>query len=514
MRYLTIYRDSGFTQEFQSVKCLYVHPESFDNPPSTVTYQGKQYRVFDGYGQRLRYCQISDLPPDILSTNNRLPTETVCYMRNGINPIVQESTSRVSIRMYVGSEVYVGSQGVGSGDPVCILGIAFDYQGTLFVGFDVTTVTDIGRVVTIIPTACFEISFWQNAVTLPFDYTRAHPTDKDGNIGTGAIDGKKNPSGISPNPSVTLPTGGQGLHAYRISVQAYSDFQSLLWGQGSTIAKSLWQKFQNMKHTPSSCVIGCYRLPEIFMPTGTASLGISLAGLNLRPITGTCQSVALGFVTLDPIVFNGIDPPFSSFADFDKISCRLHVPFCGELQIPMSEVLGLNKTISLTYRCDISNGNIVCIVRANGWIIGELGGNVAYQVPITSGDNGSLESLGRIAAGAAQIIGGDIPHGAGSLASAAATKYHTQVINGSLTGNQTACENRIPYLEFIKNEAAYPANYLNVYGAVSIGTSGTISAYTGSYCQFEVEIDGDDIPDASEREKQEIVDLLRGGVIV
>lgn len=514
MRYLTIYRDSGFTQEFQSVKCIYVRPTSFDSPPGTVTYQGKQYKVFDGYGQRLRDCLISDLPPDILSTNNRLPTETVCYMRNGINPIIKEATGGVSIKIYVGSNVYQGNQGADVQNPACIIGIAFDYQGTLFLGFCVTAASNIGTTITIIPIACFELSFWQNAVTLPFDYTRAHPTDRDGNIGTGAIDGKKNPTGISPNPSVTLPTGGQGLHAYRISTDAYSDFQSLLWGQGSTIAKSLWQKFLNMRHTPSSCVIGCYRLPEIFMPTGTPSLGINLAGMNLRPISGTCQSVALGFVTLDPIVFSGIDPPFSSFADYDKITCRLHVPFCGELQIPMSEVLGLDKSITLTYRCDISNGNIVAIVKANGWIIGELGGNVAYQVPITSGDNGSLESLGRIAAGAAQIIGGDISRGAGSIASAAATKYQTQVINGSLTGNQTACENRIPYLEFVKNEAAYPANYLNVYGAVSIGTSGTVSAYSGSYCQFEVEIDGDDIQDASEREKQEIVDLLRGGVIV
>lgn len=515
MRYLTIYRDAGFTTEFQAVRCLYVRPSRFDSPPGTVTYQGKQYRVFDGYEQRLRDCLISDLPPDILSTNNRLPTETVCYMRNGINPLIREATGGVSIKIYVGSNIYQNNHGSDAQNPACILGIAFDYEGTLFLGFYVTPVSYIGTIVTIRPTACFELSFWENAVTLPFDYTRAHPTDKEGNIGTGAIDGKKEPSGgTSPNPTATLPTGGRGLHAYRIDIASYRDFQGMLWGQDSTLAKSLWQKFQNMRHTPSSCVIGCYRLPEVFMPSGIASLGINLAGLNLRPISGKCQAVSLGFVTLDPIVFQGIDPPFSSFADYDKISCRLHAPFCGEMQIPMSEILGINKQISLTYRCDITNGNIVCIVKANGWILGELGGNVAYQVPISAGDNGSLEALGRIATGAVQIIGGDLAGGAGSIASAAASKYQTQLINGNLSGNKSACENRIPYLEFIKNEAAYPQNYLSVYGAVSIGSSGTISAYAGYYCEFELEAAAMNIPNATAAEKEEIAAILRGGVIV
>lgn len=537
---LNFYKDAACTDLFVSVNAPIVTFTSISTPVQTFTYNGKSYRYYDATnGGNISGVPITDHTPILDYRLANLPANSKLYMKNGLRVTTAQCTAS-SLR-FEGLGWHTGFPAMASNNSVIdannkpiVWAWSIDVNGTIYIGFNRAINAKDPWSGVISPQCFIEESFWLEAQATPYDYgTRP---DSDGGQGTGDI--THTGVGRSAVPSDVIPTGGHGLHVYVITGQGYTDLQGYLWGEDSTIAKSLWQKFQNKTHNPSACVVGCFKLPTCFMPSSTQANGIAIAGLRL-PVANAYEispGVSTAFIKFDPL-----EPPFKSFLDYVGITCKIGIPFCGELAVPAEKVM--NRSIKIDYRCDQFNGNLVASVFADDVFLGELSGNVAYAIPVSGGDDGTLARIGAlataavsiatIASGAAAIsaAGGASAAGSSALAggvsglaksagSFAGAQYNTYATNCNLAGSVNKCINGRGYVEYILPSTAYPYKdggvYGKTYGYPAVQNSGKLGNFSGGYGEFDVVQTENSIaiPNATTAEKDEIIRLLAGGVIV
>lgn len=547
-RFIQFYLDSTCKTLWKSVPVAEMQYGSADAPPSTITIGGKSYKIFDGYGKRFRNVLEPATATPFDSSRNPFPFTTHLYCKNGfsIDLIFRSSPNNYAQFQNAraqGVQLSENTNVNGGNNAVKMYLVSIIYNDVEYIGFTNPSNEWAG---VLWPKVLIESSFWDDAFRPPYDYG----TKPDGGGGQG--DGKipHTPVGFSTKPTISLPTGDYGLHAYRINRNAYDSLQSYLWGQGSTLAKNLWQKFINSKTNPSGCVVACYRLPKVFMPSGTLTNGIKLAGVKAPINNGVVQIVELGFV--DYAVYVGhVEAPFGSWADYCGTSITISIPLCGEFTAPPEKVWG--KDVFVKYRVDLSNGNLVgmactgtCAKDGSSYsmeyILGEMSGNVAYNVPISGGDDGTLARIGAVFGAVGNVVSGisnavqsaitsDVGNGGtgmgggasnGALMTSKSLHYMSDIImppfqahliNPNLSGNMSACSNGIAYVEYQVARIAYPSNYGAVMGYPARSSGGYLRDFTGGYGEFYVSADFD-IHGATYEEKEEIVALLESGVFV
>ena len=516
MKYIQIYTDAACTDLYGSIPCKQVTFSSMTGSPANVTVGDDTFSIIGQVGGNLVILNgMSQIKasPAFASSRNRYSTSTTFYCKNGFSfSVVEVGTGTCNTgRCYKDSTLIAegGQIIVDSSNPARLDCIEITYGSKKYYGFT----NWYGNNATVVLYCLSTEEFWEGSFRPDYDYGEG---TKEGGEGTGKIPHEN--ITMTTTPTRVVPFGGRGLHAYRINTSAYASIQGYLWGDNSTLAKSLWQKFQNKTHTPVSCIVGCYSLPSDFMPSGSTATGVQLAGLLLSPISGTCVDVSgnLGFCDVT-YTFDAIEPPFDSWLDYTGVRCILHVPFCGTMEVGAEYVMG--KSISLRYRVDQLNGNTVCCVHSDGRIIAELSGNCAYQVPVSGGDDGTLKQLGALLTGTLQLTAGNAAGAMQSAAEAAAAEYNVSIANCNLAGSITACENRVPYIEWIYPQTQYTPDYMTANG-VPCEFSGTLTQFAGGYGEFET-MSGthggtDDfwIPNATDGEKEEIRRLLKEGVFV
>ena len=508
-KYIQFYKDEACTQLWAAVPVVEVPYTTISATFSTL------YGFSYNDGGFLNGVEVIKSNP-FLSYARETPVQRY-YCKNGYSLVfgMTPTNATFSKYRYNNNQLYFDDNDAMNNDynHPRFWTIGFYANGKHYIGFTrVLNVSGFPTSLTI--TSAFEDSFWESALQPPYDYGTG--TDADGGRGTGKIPHSDIP--LTATPSKIVPIGGRGLHAYRINAQAYGSLQGYLWGDSSTLAKSLWQKFNNKTHNPVSCIVGCFSLPEDFMPQGSGNTGINLAGLYLSPISGTCVSVGgnIGFVD-KTITFGAIEPPFHNFLDYTAITCKIHVPFCGEMAIAPEQIIGSDLT--LRYRVDQLNGNIVAAVKANGIVLGELSGNCAYNIPLSGGDDGTLQRLGAITSGITAVVQDNVQGAMVAMQNGMNAGFSAQLVNSDLHGSTTACENRVPYLVWTYSGTAYTPDYAQAQG-VPCEFSGNLQAFSGGYGEFEIMSNSPalqlvyDVMGATETEKQEIAALLRNGVIV
>lgn len=516
-KYIQFYRDAACKNLWATLPVTELQYSGVDAPPgNTQPISGKTYKIFDGSGQRIRNVVQPSENPAFLSSRNTFPEATTLYCKNGFTITLRvadnyQSNQHIDISNIKASGVTLSeNSNTASANPIRMWLASINYNGVDYIGFTRASSEWTGVVH---PVAFIESSFWDQAFRPPYDY--GTEPDGEGGQGNGSIDG----TGVhtSPTPSGHVPTGGRGLHIYRISQAGYNSVQNYLWGEGSTLAKTLWQKFMNHNHNPANCICGCFQLPQIFMPPRGAASGVQLGGVNL-PTTGTYTTPHLYIDT--PIYSLGtITPPFKSWLDYAGVTCKIAVPFCGEIPVPVEKVW--NKNVTVQYRCDTFNGNFGAIIKAGGDMIANVTGNAAYQIPIVAGDDGTLERIGAAAAGVLGIVTAGSSAAAMSAAGTAAAgiagaQYNTFCTNGNTSGNAQSVINGVAYIEYIVPQTAKinAGTYNGAYGMPSC-VSGTLSEFTGGYGEFDVSLqEVANVWNATPEEKDEIVKLLEGGVFV
>ena len=506
--YIQIYTDQACTNLFQTVKAIHIEG-TITGTSHFITIGDKSYEYYDfNSGNRIDVSMFGFNPP-FLSSRNRVPNLSQMYLKNGLNFGFQEATGVLRVQHFkVGNQLIFGgsNQGGTAENPARCYAITFLKDGKQFIGFT-SCFQDFSWYT--LPICCVEKSFWVDALRPAYDYS----TQPDGDGGQG--------SGTLPDTGVhttthtgVMPSGGRGLHWYIISKAQYNDFQGYLWGEGDTIAKSLWQKFQNKTHSPVSCVVGCYTLPSVFMPTGTAGTAIHIAGITI-PVSASYFSPGYSEnVVLD---YGTPEPPFGSWLDYCGIMVKIHVPFCGEFATNPEQIWGRHVTVK--YCVDHANGNLAALVKADDHVLAELTGNVAYTIPVAGGDTGTIERLGAVAIGAIALGAAESGAAAltaisGAAAGVAGAQYKTHLTNSNLSGNVSSCTNGVGFIEYSKPFVDYPSDYLATYGVPAAWNCGALGTFAGGYGEFDVMASDVWIPNATDAEKDEIVKLIESGVIV
>lgn len=507
MPYLQLYRDSLCTDLFMSIPAAAITGEP-SAAPSTLTYKGRTYKYFDWNNSNLiQHVSVIPQNPPFSTARNRVPAETSMYFKNGVSVKVREATTEGRFEHFIFGQNDLGqsnNRGASASNPAKLFAITFSHEGVNYIGF--TGWYEGAQPGYFRAICCVESSFWTDALRPAYDY--GGKDDPDGGQGTGHY----NHTGVSDSstPLGIMPTGGRGLHYYKINGDAYSSLQGYLWGDASTIGKSLWQKFINRTHTPISCVIGCFALPDAFAPAGGGSDPIQIAGVRLSPIAGSCMSFDPGISTLE-FTFPAQSGADKCFTDYSHTTCKLYVPYCGTIPIPME--LALDRVIKVRYRVDQANGNLCACVWAGDCVVGELSGNCAYQIPVIGGDTGALDVLGATLTGLIQISSGDYRGALQSGAEALTAQHTTQIVNGDLSGAVSRCSLRRPYIEYTRNANTYTPGYFRTVG-IPARIAGTLSSFAGGYGEFDTQILSADIPGATGDEIAEITSLLREGVFV
>lgn len=526
MKYIEVYNDAACKNLYAAIPCQPLDYGGISGTAKGVNMGGHLYSCLGYINGSLFSFSAPDtegLVPAFLSTNNRFPSGKTFYTKSGLSfKITENSTNYQNCSI---SEINYNNTQVANGlssqvqpnktNALYFVEVhAFNTTYYGLTGFFRSDSTDLFAA--FLTTA----DFWETSFRP--DYAYGSEPDSSGGQATGTMPN----TGVhrSQNPTGGIPVGGRGLHTYIISPAGYSSLQNYLWGEGDTLAKSLWQKFLNKTHNPANCVIACFRLPAAFMPTGGASSGVQLAGVNL-PVTGAASFDAFSSHYTEYNVSLGIpSPPFDSWLDYSGVTCKIGVPFCGEIAVPAEKVY--NKEVSIKYRCDWFNGNLGATVFAGNTIIADLTGNCAYNIPVSGGDSGTLDRIGALATGVLQIAAAEtgaaaVAGVATAAAGVAGSQFKTYLNNSNISGSVNSTMNGVAYIEFIIPTTAY-SKYQNVptykaaYGLPAPAASGSLSAFAGGYGEFDVcrTADGLYIPNATDAEKEEIIRLLKEGVIV
>ena len=522
MAYLKLFQDAACQVPYAAIPSVKIEPDWFQANPQRRLINGKEYLCMNNVFITAP-LDTSGLTPVFVSTRDRWHSGKWFYTESHLRFTITE-TNVIGANCSVG-DIYADSTRLttsGSGaqvqqDTYCAW-YFFEFEKDGVTYYMIPSFIRFPRQdTTIYCMFAAEKAFWESDFRPPYDY--GEKPDDAGGQGSGTI----SDTGVhrSATPSSGIPLGGRGLHAYVITPAGYQSLQEYLWGEGNTLAKSLWQKFLNKTHNPSSCVVACFRLPTIFMPAAGTIAGVQLAGINL-PTTGTL-AVDLGYKPAT-VSLGTLEPPFSSWLDYCGVTCKIYIPFCGEIAVDAAQVF--NREIKIEYRCDTFNGNLGATVFAGNHQIADLTANVAYPIPVSGGDTGTLDRIGALATGALAIAaaesgGAAMAAVAGSAAGFAGSQYKTYLNNSNTSGSVNSCINGVAYVEYIAPTTAYPyknsAAYLNAYGLPAPAFSGQLSAFSGGYGEFDVQKNAGDtisILGASDEEKAEIIRLLGEGVVV
>lgn len=517
--FIAVYTDAACTMPLENTQAAEI-PDlgGYLYNEGQTTVGGVTYWRLNGY---INVVKLRTAPTFDSNKNRFTGDADYVYFKNGAKMrIFEKKPVSTYIQFILGSFIKENvtivngvETSVGTSDSACGYMVRYPYNGRHYIGF---ILVKNDRWSDAVYFYGVEDKFWEDAKNNPYSYGTTPKDDGGQGIGDMTSTGVHS----SPIPSIGIPTGGRGLHLYRISVGGYQSLQNYLWGEGDTIAKSLWQKFQNKTHNPSNSVVACFRLPSAFMPSAGAAAGVQLAGVNL-PTTGT-NLISESYYTHAEVTLGTPEPPFYSWLDFSGVTCKIGVPFCGEIAVPAEKVYG--NTVVIKYRCDWFNGNIGAAVFAGANMIAELTGNVAYNIPVSGGDTGTLDRIGALASGVIQIAAAETGAAAvAGIATAAAgvagAQYKTYLNNCNTSGSVSSCANGIAYIEFIIPATAYPYEdspaYAEAYALPAVDSSGVVGDFEGGFGEFDVCKNlSEFLPNCTEAEKNEIMQQLSSGVIV
>lgn len=523
MPYIELYENQECTQLYGAFPAHKITYGNLSGSVVNVTVSGKTYPIF-GYVDNpplIRNASVINANPPFSSVKNRYPNGKTFYLKNGLRFTVTEKTTGYNKigDSYIGTQritreaaMYATTNDIGS-----VFFVETIINNTIYYGFTFFYINQSNATIT--PMLLSTADFWEG--TFRPDYSYGEDAEQSGGQATGTMPN----TGVhrSTNPTGGIPVGGRGLHTYIITPSGYQSLQSFLWGEGDTLAKSLWQKFLNKTHNPANCVIACFRLPSAFMPSSSVSSGVQLAGVNL-PVTGaTAFDAYTNNYSTATISLGTPEPPFDSWLDYSGVTCKIGVPFCGEIAVPAEKVY--NKEVVIKYRCDWFNGNLGAAVFADSTIIADLTGNCAYNIPVSGGDTGTLDRIGALATGILQIAAAEtgaaaVAGVATAAAGVAGAQYKTYLNNSNISGSVNSTMNGVAYIEFIVPTTAYSkyqnkTTYIQAYGLPAPAASGVIGDFAGGYGEFDVcKYLSIFLPNCTEAEKNEIIQMLSSGVIV
>lgn len=347
-------------------------------------------------------------------------------------------------------------------------------------------------------------------------------------------------------PTKTGVTSGL-FTAYVMTETDLQDFASELWDTN-------WVDNLDKKYTmPTDLFAGLFMLPfkarGNFYPNDAYQYPIKAGGVDF---TAEGYTVTNRYVTFDMGCID-LKPQWDSYFDYKYSKCMIYLPFIGEYELSMSDLLtkienengrakivDTSTRIKLVYKLDVFTGILVAQILINGSIIYEFSGSCSSDLPITwntrqAAVDASINSIiggallvGGVVAGVATGgVGGIVAAvgsgatGIGTMAKAALNEQKQEVHStGKMGGLIGALGVNYPYITITTPNVVTSQDQLQMKGLPSFtkakikeyaSDNGMIWPNSGYLNVAYIELNG---YFGTEEEKEEIVNLLKGGVII
>ena len=284
--------------------------------------------------------------------------------------------------------------------------------------------------------------------------------------------------------------------------------------QLQSLGAKLWNddffdNFIKLWNDPMEAIISLGLVP--FTPTSSGTtqcvIGNYDTEISMSRVTAQYQTLSCGSVQIDEYWGSAMD--YSPYTE-----AEIFLPFVGMKKLDIDDIMG--NTVSVDYNVDLLGGEAVCYVSVDDVVLYDFRCNLQTSIPISSSSYASLYSniikgVSGMAIGAA--AGGATGAAAGALTSAVnvMTSKHSAIERGSeLSPNAGVLGLLTPYIIIHRAIQSLPTNFRHFKGYPSnvTRTLGSCSGYT------EVEYIHLDGINATEEEKQELLTILKEGIVI
>ena len=385
-----------------------------------------------------------------------------------------------------------------------------------------------------------EYQFVYNKWTLPsevemsqiYQWLLANEAETEGPYDTGSEDSGGDPStpraqdhiGDSPVPT----TGGLNIGfvtLYKPSSQDLVNIAGFLWSDN--VLANFKKYFNNFADNLLALFSLPYDAPNLDTKAFTVG-NITSETITAVPfVSNRYVDIPMGEVEIRKL--------WESYLDFGPYTkCQIYLPYVGihsldidELMCPAKDTGVLPSTLgsflSLVYRLDMMSGIIVAKIfvsskDSNGVqneVRYQFTGKCGHEIPITGATYASMmQSYITAGAGLATSLasgGLTAPMTIGAAVTANVQAQKSEVIRiGNFTGNASDMATKVPYIILSTPNKPKLDGQEEFTGFPSY-RSGTLSQFGGYTEVLDVHLDQSS---ATEQEKQMIIDLLKGGVIL
>lgn len=315
-------------------------------------------------------------------------------------------------------------------------------------------------------------------------------------------------TGTGETPSVVVPTGTASAlwTVYNPSQGQINQFGAWLW------SSDFVDQLKKLFNDPMSAIIGLHKVFCTPATGGTQNIKVGYldSGVPSAVVTSQYATINCGSVNLPEYFGNVLD-----YNPNTRVQCYL--PFIGIVPLDVGEIM--RSTLTVVYHVDVLTGACLAEIRVmrdgNNANLYTYSGNASVQYPLSSGSymgivSSALSVAGSI--GSAILSGGaTAPLVAGSVMAGIGNAKTNIQHSGSLSGNAGAMGGKIPYLIISRPQAYIADNYKHFVGMPE-NKYVTLSQCNGFTKVSAVHVEN--IPNATDAEKQEIETLLKQGVIL
>lgn len=341
-------------------------------------------------------------------------------------------------------------------------------------------------------------------------------------------------NGVTPNPDPNdytdkTPLNRPSLTAFGAFNRAYAMTQSglnsladYLWNQSDTIFNGLVDGLALMGNNPMDAIIDCRMYPfdvlSMLGSTGTQYITLGRSRTNITGVhLGNVTNCVLDLGTAEFRRYHSERLGRDCFLDYEPYTTgELYIPYVGT--IPLNSSIYAGHTVNVKLIIDFQTGACEAVVFKDLIATDFKSGVIGVDIPMTGVNaaqwaNGVVSSVLQGGAGVASIATGDVVGGAFQIANAAVSGFNTPLPITEKGNASSACGQWLPqqaYLIVHSPITKVPTSYGGTIGYACEYTS-TLGSNNGYTVCADVNINGSF---ATESERKEIEDLLKGGIFI
>ena len=323
------------------------------------------------------------------------------------------------------------------------------------------------------------------------------------NGGDGDFDDDTDIISVPSVPSISASDAGF-ITLYNPTLGQIRSLASYMWSDPAFDLTTLTKLFAD----PMDVILGLSILPVNIPHSGSSYVKVGNITTTVEMNIAASQFIQVDCGTINIKKYWGA---YLDFSPYTKL--QIFLPFIGIRELNVDDVMG--TTIQVIYNVDILSGACVAFILCGGSVKYEYIGQCSMQIPLTSVNYSSVISGVLSIAGA---VGSTIASGGANAPSAIGT-IASEIVNdlkpsfersGNVSGAASLLGNKKPFLLLQRPNQCLPEKQNKMIGYPSYVTKkiGDLVGYN--------EIDAIRLTKLSctQNEYDEIIDLLKGGVII